>query len=100
MKLCLPADQVTGENIGSNATAYWAKLVQPCLDANTKWTTVFGNHGEPVQIRLLVIVIRNLLSCGPAPPSCTPTCWPLKLGLINNLLSFQSESLSYLQWYT
>ena len=39
-------DQVTGENIGSNATGYWARLVQPCLATNTPWATVFGNHGK------------------------------------------------------
>ena len=39
-------DQVTGENIGSNATAYWAKLVQPCVDTGTPWAAVFGNHGK------------------------------------------------------
>lgn len=42
---CYP-DQVTGENIDSNATGYWARLLQPCLAASTPWATVFGNHGE------------------------------------------------------
>ena len=41
----LHADQVTGENINSNATSYWARLVQPCVQTNTPWATVFGNHG-------------------------------------------------------
>ena len=44
--LVLLLDQVTGENVGSNATAYWAKALQPCLDTDTPWATVFGNHGE------------------------------------------------------
>ena len=39
-------DQVTGENIGSNATDYWTRVVQPCVDAGTNWVTIFGNHGE------------------------------------------------------
>lgn len=39
-------DQITGENIGNNATSYWSRLVQPCVDTNTNWVTVFGNHGE------------------------------------------------------
>lgn len=38
-------DQVTGENVDSNATAYWLRAVQPCLDAGTPWAAVFGNHG-------------------------------------------------------
>ena len=42
----MPADQITGENIGSNATDYWAKVVQPCVDTGTKWVVVFGNHGK------------------------------------------------------
>ena len=44
--IIIHADQVTGENIGSNATSYWARLVQPCIETNTRWITVFGNHGE------------------------------------------------------
>ena len=39
------ADQITGENIDNNATSYWARLLRPCLDTNTPWATVFGNHG-------------------------------------------------------
>ena len=39
-------DQVTGENINSNATAYWSRLLQPCLGTHTPWATVFGNHGD------------------------------------------------------
>ena len=39
-------DQVTGENVDSNATAYWLRAVQPCLDTGTPWAAVFGNHGE------------------------------------------------------
>lgn len=39
------ADQITGENIDNNATSYWARLLKPCLDTNTPWATVFGNHG-------------------------------------------------------
>ena len=46
LSLLLSADQVTGENIGSNATGYWGRLVQPCVDTGTKWVAVFGNHGE------------------------------------------------------
>ena len=42
----LSIDQVTGENINSNATAYWARLVEPCVQTGTQWATVFGNHGE------------------------------------------------------
>jgi len=44
--LFIPTDQVTGENINNNATLYWAKLVQPCVQTGTPWATVFGNHGE------------------------------------------------------
>jgi len=44
--LFIPTDQVTGENINNNATLYWAKLVQPCVQTRTPWATVFGNHGE------------------------------------------------------
>ena len=39
-------DQITGENIDSNATAYWGRLLQPCLNTNTPWATVFGNHDD------------------------------------------------------
>ena len=39
------SDQVTGENINSNATGYWARLVSPCVTSKTPWATVFGNHG-------------------------------------------------------
>ena len=39
-------DQITGENIGRNATGYWSRLVQPCVDTGTRWAAVFGNHGE------------------------------------------------------
>lgn len=39
-------DQVTGENIASNATDYWARLVQPCVETETRWVSVFGNHGK------------------------------------------------------
>ncbi|CAI8010134.1 Probable inactive purple acid phosphatase 16 [Geodia barretti] len=39
-------DQVTGENINSNATAYWGRLLQPCVSTDTPWATVFGNHDD------------------------------------------------------
>lgn len=39
-------DQITGENIDNNATSYWARLLRPCLDTNTPWATVFGNHDD------------------------------------------------------
>ncbi len=41
-----PTDQITGENIGNNATAYWAKVVEPCVITSTRWAVIFGNHGE------------------------------------------------------
>ena len=44
------SDQVTGENIGNNATGYWARLVQPCVDTGTHWTAVFGNHGKVINV--------------------------------------------------
>jgi hypothetical protein len=37
---------VTGENINNNATAYWGRLLQPCLNTDTPWATVFGNHDD------------------------------------------------------
>ncbi|XP_064386469.1 uncharacterized protein LOC135335000 isoform X2 [Halichondria panicea] len=39
-------DQITGENIGSNATVYWSKVVQPCVITSTRWATIFGNHDD------------------------------------------------------
>ena len=39
-------DQITGENIQSNSTSYWSKLVDPCVRTSTKWAVVFGNHGN------------------------------------------------------
>eukprot|EP01118_Nematostelium_gracile_P009802 TRINITY_DN3317_c0_g1_i1.p1 TRINITY_DN3317_c0_g1~~TRINITY_DN3317_c0_g1_i1.p1 ORF type:complete len:319 (-),score=75.50 TRINITY_DN3317_c0_g1_i1:120-1076(-) len=39
-------DQITGNNIQSNSTAYWRKAIQPCLDTNTPWASIFGNHDD------------------------------------------------------
>ncbi len=41
-----PVDQLTGENIGNNATAYWGRVVEPCVNTLTKWAVIFGNHGR------------------------------------------------------
>jgi len=37
-------DQLTGNNIRSNATAYWSEVVSPCEEAGVPWAAVFGNH--------------------------------------------------------
>ncbi|KAI8848084.1 Metallo-dependent phosphatase-like protein [Chytridium lagenaria] len=37
-------DQVTGENISSNATAYLEKLYKPLVSRKIPWASVYGNH--------------------------------------------------------
>lgn len=39
-------DVLTGNNIGGNATAYWKYLVSPCVQTETPWAHVFGNHDD------------------------------------------------------
>eukprot|EP01100_Stratorugosa_tubuloviscum_P000017 TRINITY_DN1001_c0_g1_i1.p1 TRINITY_DN1001_c0_g1~~TRINITY_DN1001_c0_g1_i1.p1 ORF type:complete len:403 (-),score=164.10 TRINITY_DN1001_c0_g1_i1:85-1293(-) len=39
-------DQITGNDIKKNATAYWSQLVQPCVEAGINWAVVFGNHDD------------------------------------------------------
>jgi len=39
-------DVLTGNNINSNATEYWKYVVSPCVQADTPWTHVFGNHDD------------------------------------------------------
>jgi hypothetical protein len=39
-------DQITGNNIHSNATRYWAQLLQPCIEGGYRWAAVFGNHDD------------------------------------------------------
>lgn len=39
-------DQLTGNNIRDNATAYWSQVVAVCADFNIPWAIVFGNHDD------------------------------------------------------
>lgn len=39
-------DQLTGNNIGDNATSYWQRVVRPCLDSGRPWAAVMGNHDD------------------------------------------------------
>eukprot|EP01089_Gocevia_fonbrunei_P022013 TRINITY_DN873_c0_g1_i2.p1 TRINITY_DN873_c0_g1~~TRINITY_DN873_c0_g1_i2.p1 ORF type:complete len:275 (+),score=39.15 TRINITY_DN873_c0_g1_i2:207-1031(+) len=39
-------DQITGNNIDSNATIYWKELLKPCIEHNQRWAMVFGNHDD------------------------------------------------------
>ena len=39
-------DVLTGNNIDSNATAYWKYLVSPCQQTETPWAHLFGNHDD------------------------------------------------------
>ena len=39
-------DTLTGNNIDSNATSYWKYVLSPCLQHNTPWAHVFGNHDD------------------------------------------------------
>ncbi|KAL5258139.1 hypothetical protein ACHWQZ_G012929 [Mnemiopsis leidyi] len=39
-------DTLTGNNIGSNATEYWKYVLSPCLQHDTPWAHVFGNHDD------------------------------------------------------
>ena len=62
-EVCLhPADQITGENIGSNATVYWSKVVQPCVITSTRWATIFGNHGELKPVFLKCVTCSCMFS--------------------------------------
>ena len=42
----MPGDTLTGNNIDSNATSYWKYVLTPCLQHNTPWAHVFGNHDD------------------------------------------------------
>ena len=37
-------DQITGNNIKQNATAYWKMIVEPCEVRHTHFASIFGNH--------------------------------------------------------
>lgn len=39
------SDQITGNNVNDNGTAYWGQVVEPCVQTDTQWAIVFGNHG-------------------------------------------------------
>ena len=39
-------DQLTGNNVRDNATAYWNKAVGPCVEVGQPWAAVFGNHDD------------------------------------------------------
>ncbi|CAI8010133.1 Probable inactive purple acid phosphatase 16 [Geodia barretti] len=77
-------DQVTGENINSNATAYWGRLLQPCVSTDTPWATVFGNHDDRsvsggTRIDLLTFdksFNLSLSQFGPVSTSLTDTSIP------------------------
>eukprot|EP00731_Ephydatia_muelleri_P012079 Em0006g973a len=38
--------QITGNNVNDNGTAYWAQVVKPCMQTDTQWAIVFGNHDD------------------------------------------------------
>lgn len=44
-------DVLTGNNIDSNATAYWDYVVTPCLMTSTPWAHLFGNHDDLSQTK-------------------------------------------------
>ncbi|EDQ91438.1 uncharacterized protein MONBRDRAFT_6216 [Monosiga brevicollis MX1] len=39
-------DQITGNNVVNNATAYWDELLQPTYLRNLSFATLFGNHDD------------------------------------------------------
>jgi len=42
----LTGDQLTGNNIIDNATAYWEIMLQPMINAGVPWAFAFGNHDD------------------------------------------------------
>lgn len=39
-------DQITGNNIADNATAYWEEVVSVCIKLDLPWAIIFGNHDD------------------------------------------------------
>ncbi|KJE94693.1 hypothetical protein CAOG_05296 [Capsaspora owczarzaki ATCC 30864] len=39
-------DQITGNNVADNATAYWAQVVRECQVMGIPWAIIFGNHDD------------------------------------------------------
>eukprot|EP00455_Lapot_gusevi_P011119 TRINITY_DN15111_c0_g1_i1.p1 TRINITY_DN15111_c0_g1~~TRINITY_DN15111_c0_g1_i1.p1 ORF type:complete len:329 (+),score=41.56 TRINITY_DN15111_c0_g1_i1:62-1048(+) len=55
-------DQITGNNIQSNATAYWSQVVEVCVQMNVPWAMILGNHDDmPFQNTRLSITTRRQL---------------------------------------